>query len=155
MVGHQVHHHAKAALVGLGDEVVGVGQSTVRRVNGAVVSYVVPVILLRRLVEGGQPNRINAQRLHVVEAFGNTAQSPEWPAVRGERPRIDLVDNCRTPPRPRRGQVKDVLSQAFSRYVVYFADDVDLRTIKSARNFSGVRETDVPSIMAMRVVTAA
>ncbi len=84
----------------------GVGDERVERVEGAVlvvdvevVRHVVAVVLLRRRVARVEPDRVDAERLDVIEMGPDAVQvaDPVTGGV-GERPDVHLVDECVLPP---------------------------------------------------------
>ena len=81
-------------------EAVEVGHSPVLRIDGFVVGDVVSEIDLRGRVDRAQPDRVHAQRLHVVEALRDALQVADARAVAIlEAARIDFVDEGVFPPR--------------------------------------------------------
>ena len=68
VIEDQVHHDLDPARVGLGEQLVEVAHRAVARVDLVVVLDVVAVVLLRRLVHGGQPEGAHTQRRQVVQA---------------------------------------------------------------------------------------
>ena len=82
-----------------GDELVEVGQGAEHRVDVLVVGDVVAVVVLRRAVDRGEPDDVDAQRGEVVEPADDAAQVADAVAVGvGERARVDLVDDGAAPP---------------------------------------------------------
>jgi hypothetical protein len=101
VVGHEVDHHAEAAGVCLRQQDIGVRQRAKGRVDVAVVADVVAAVHARRGVERRQPDRVDAELREVVQPGDDPRQVPDTVAVGvREAARIDLVDHCRTPPRP-------------------------------------------------------
>ena len=100
VVGHPVDEHPQAAVVRLGHQRVEVGQRAEDGVDVAVVADVVAVVLHRRPVERRQPEGVDAQPHQVVEMGTDAVEVADPVTVRvGERARIDLVHDRRTPPR--------------------------------------------------------
>ena len=75
VVDDQLGDHAQAALVRLVHEGAEVVQRAVGRVHVLVVGDVVAVVAQRRRVERQQPDRVDAQRLHVVEPLASGRES--------------------------------------------------------------------------------
>ena len=74
VVDHQLGDHLEAAVVGLAHELAEVAQGAVVRVHAPVVGDVVTVVLLRRGVEGQEPDGGDAQVLDVVELVDQSAK---------------------------------------------------------------------------------
>src|SRR5690606_37902358 len=92
----------QAPPVGLGEQVVDVGEGAEQRVDRPVVGDVVAAVGHRRGVERAQPDRVDPQLDQVVEPGGHARQVAHAVAVGvGEAPGIDLVDHGLTRPRPR------------------------------------------------------
>jgi hypothetical protein len=99
VVDHQVHHQLHAAVVDRGQQRVEVGQRAERRLDVLVVADVVAGVVLRRPVDRGQPDDVDAQLGQVVEPAGDAGQVADPVTVRvGEAARVDLVDDCALPP---------------------------------------------------------
>ena len=99
VVGHEIHNEFQAQIMGFIAHPIEVVKSAEPRVNGAVIGHVVPGVMLRRQVEGGQPHRIHAQLLEVGQFFGHTAQVAHPVSVGVlEGARIHLVDHGVPPP---------------------------------------------------------
>ena len=87
-----------------GEQRVEVGERAEERVDVAVVGDVVAGVGLRRHVERGEPDRVDAEFGEVVEVLGDTRQVADAVAVGvGERARVDLVDHGVPPPVARFG----------------------------------------------------
>ena len=74
VVHHQVGDDADAAAVGLLDQLDGVGQVAVLGQDGEEVADVVAAVAQGRLVEGQQPEAVDAEPLEVVELLGEAPQ---------------------------------------------------------------------------------
>jgi hypothetical protein len=95
----EVHHDADAAGVRLAEQLVDVGEGAEHRVDVVVVADVVPVVVLRRPVDRGEPHDPDAESREVVELADDSAEVTYAVAVGvGEAPRIDLVHRRRPPP---------------------------------------------------------
>ncbi len=100
VVDHQVHDEPDAACVETGDQLVQLLQRAEGRVDVAVVADVVAVVVLRRGVQRGQPEHVDAQVAQVVQPLQDAAQVTDAVAVGvREAPRVDLVDDRSGPPR--------------------------------------------------------
>ena len=100
MVDHQIHDDAHAQLVGALDQRVEGCEIAEQRVDVAIVGNVVPVVSLRRAIDGGDPHDIDTQVGQVIEALVNSRQISDPVAVRIlEGTRIHLVEDCVHPPR--------------------------------------------------------
>jgi len=99
VVGHQVEHDADAALAGLGDELVHVGEGAQVRVHAEIVADVIAPVLVRGRHRRRQPDRIHAQPGQVVQA-GDHAGQVAVPIGVGVSPRadVDLVQGGALPP---------------------------------------------------------
>ena len=94
VVDDQLGDDAQPAGVRLLDEAVEVLERTVGGVDVPVVGDVVAVVPQRRRVEGLQPDRVDAERLHVVEPLGEAAEIADPVLVRvQERAHVRLVDD--------------------------------------------------------------
>ena len=82
VVDHEVHDDLHAQPVRLGEQCVHVSESAEHRVDLLVVGDVVAVVVLRGLVDGAEPDDIDAQARQIVEALGDAAQVADSVAVR-------------------------------------------------------------------------
>ena len=75
------------------------GKRAEQRVDVAIVADIISEVRHRRPEEGGQPDRIDAQRRDMAEMPGNPGQIP-YPVAIGirEAARIDLVNDGAAPP---------------------------------------------------------
>ena len=95
---HEVDQDPQAQAVGLLEHPVEVVERAEDRVDVAVVGDVVAIVLHRALEEGRDPDRVHAQRGHVVEPLNDAREVADAVAVGiAEAARVDLVDH-RTPP---------------------------------------------------------
>ncbi len=69
VVDDQFADHSQAALVGLGDETLGIGHGAVVAVHVAVFGNIVAIVPARRRIKRQQPDGVDAQRGNVVELF--------------------------------------------------------------------------------------
>ena len=67
---HEVDHHLEPEPVRLGQQGVEIGERAEQGVDGAVVGDVVAVVLHRRLEEGRDPDRVDAQPLDIAPGGG-------------------------------------------------------------------------------------
>ena len=99
VVDHQVHDDLQAALVGLGQHLVHVGERAEHRVDVLIVGDVIAVVVLRGLEHRGQPQHVHAQTGQIVQARGDALDVAHAVVVRIlEAARIDLVDDRVRPP---------------------------------------------------------
>jgi hypothetical protein len=99
VVHHEVGDHADATLVGLLDEVAHVLDDAVVRVDLEIVGDVVAAVAQRRLVEGQQPDAVDAEPLQVVELLRQPAEVARAVAVAVEEAAdVDLVEDRRLEP---------------------------------------------------------
>ena len=100
VVDHEVHDELHAALVDAREQPVEVRQRAERRLDVLVVGDVVAGVVLRRRVDGGEPEHADPERRQVVEPRGDPGQVPDpVPVGVGEAARVDLVDGGGLPPR--------------------------------------------------------
>ena len=108
---HLVDDDPDAALVGFLKQPVEVFQGTEQWIDFAVVAHVVAEILHRRLEEGRNPDRVDTERLNVVETAGDAPQIARTVTVAIlETARIDLVDDGVAPP-VAHGRIPSVLTR--------------------------------------------
>ena len=99
MVHHHVHQHADVALVSLGDQAVEVGHGAVLGIDGFVVRNVVAEVNLRRGVDGGQPDGIDAEVFKVVEVRDDAFEIADAVVVGvREASWVNLVEDGVAPP---------------------------------------------------------
>jgi hypothetical protein len=99
VVDDEVHHELDPALVHGREQRVEVGQRAERRVDVLVVADVVARVVLRRRVDGREPDDVHAELGQVVEPPGDPRQVADPVAVRvREAARVDLVDDRALPP---------------------------------------------------------
>src|ERR1700758_4928394 len=68
-------------------------------IDRAIIGNVIPEVTHRRFIKRRDPDRINAQRLEVIELGIDTGKiTRSIPVTVKKAPRIDLVDNCSSPP---------------------------------------------------------
>ena len=67
MIQHKVHNDPDAVLFCLIDQLIHVLQCSEHRVDILVVGYVITVVILRRLIDRRQPDRIYAQSFQIIE----------------------------------------------------------------------------------------
>jgi len=96
---HLVDHHLQAQRMRLGQQAVEVGQGAEQRVHIAVIGDVVAEVGHRRGEERGDPDRVHAQRGHVVQPVDDAGQVAHPVAVGiEEAARVDLIDDGAAPP---------------------------------------------------------
>ena len=99
VVDDEVHDQLHPALVHGREQGVEVRERAERRVDVAVVGDVVAGVVLRRRVDGGEPEHVDAERGEVVEVREDAAQVADPVAVGvREAARPDLVDDGALPP---------------------------------------------------------
>jgi len=96
---HLVDHHLQAKTMRLGQQTVEIGQGAEQRVHRAVVGDVVAEVGHRRLEKRRDPDRIDAQACHVIEAIDDAGQVADAVAIGiDEAARVDLVNRRAAPP---------------------------------------------------------
>ena len=61
VIDHQIHHDLQTALVGLGQQLVHIIERAEQRVDILVVRDVIAVVVLRGLIDRGEPQHIHAK----------------------------------------------------------------------------------------------
>ena len=99
VVDHQIHDDLQAALVGLGQHLVHIGERAEHRIDVLIVGDVIAVVVLRGLEHRGQPQHVHAQTGQIVQTGGDALDVAHAVVVRVlEAARIDLVDDRVRPP---------------------------------------------------------
>ena len=118
VIRHQIDNHANPAAMRRRDQPIERRQIAELRMDAAVVADVVAPVVERRRVDRVQPDRVDADRLEIVEMRGDAVEVADAVAVRiGERARIDLVEDGASPPiyrvlrKPRRWIPPQILPQ--------------------------------------------
>ena len=94
-----VDQHLQAERMGAVEQPVEIGERAEQRIDRDVVGHVIAEIGLRRAEERAEPDRVGAERGHVVELRGHARQVADAVAVAVEEAaRIDLVDDGAAPP---------------------------------------------------------
>src|SRR5713226_9309137 len=108
VIRDEVTQHLEPQLVGARDELVEVREGAVLRVDVVIVGDVVAMVLLRRGIEGREPDRVDAQAFQVVEPRGDARQVADAVVVGvGKAADVDLVKDRASPPGTRhRRQLK-------------------------------------------------
>jgi len=99
VVEDEIKHNLDAGPVGLFDEAIEVFHRTEFGVDAAVVGDVVAEVDIGRGVDGGEPERVDAEISEVAEFFGDAVQVAD--AAGGgvvEGARVDLIDDAVAPP---------------------------------------------------------
>src|SRR5579864_310170 len=119
MVGHKVQDDLKIALVRLFKQRIQVRQGSEERVGIGVIANIVAKIGHRRRIDRGEPERVNAEPLQVVQFAGDPRQVSYPIAIAIEKTAwVDLINHARLPPGARlRHALMFPLSQVMS--VVY------------------------------------
>jgi hypothetical protein len=103
VVDHQVRDHAHAAVVGRADQFDDVAERAQPRVDAVEVGDVVAVVLVRRRVEGHQPDARDTQPVQVVDLLDQAAEVAAAVAVAvGVGLDVQAVDDGVLPPQVRR-----------------------------------------------------
>jgi hypothetical protein len=99
VIEHQIEHHAHAALVRLIQKDFEFFQSPVFRIHAGVIRDVIANVKLRRGEVRRQPQRIDAERLQVIQLRDDALEiaNPVAVAIR-KAARIDLVKHGGLPP---------------------------------------------------------
>ncbi len=99
VVGDDVDDRADAEGEGLGDQCLGFGQRSERRVDGAVVGDVVTAVEERRGVPRVVPDGVDAEVAEVAEASAHAGKVADPVAVGvGEAAHVELIDDGVAPP---------------------------------------------------------
>ncbi|MPM61791.1 hypothetical protein SDC9_108651 [bioreactor metagenome] len=99
VVYHQIHHHFDIAFVGFRDEMLHLLHRAEFVKNGFVIGNVIPVVVVRRLVDRRKPDGPDPQILQIIQFFGHTGDIANTVAVAvPEAPRIDLINDNLLPP---------------------------------------------------------
>lgn len=101
VVDHEIHDETHAPAVESLDERIEVREAAEFLHDVLVVADVVAVVLVRRAVDGVEPDYIDAERSDVIDLFEYAAQIADAVAVRIlEAPGIYLIDDTFFPPCP-------------------------------------------------------
>ena len=99
VVDHQIHQDPDAALMRLGQQLVKILHGAELVHDGPVVGDVVAVVVVRRAVDGVEPDHVGAQPLNVVKPLNDTAQIADPVAVGVHKGTgIDLINDRFFPP---------------------------------------------------------
>jgi hypothetical protein len=99
VVGDQVHEYAQPSGVGVGHQLVELGESSEARVDVAVLGHVIAVVEVGRRIERGDPEGVDPEALEVGKARPEAGQVTQSVAVAvGEAAQVDLVEDRSTPP---------------------------------------------------------
>ncbi|BFO20537.1 hypothetical protein SHKM778_69250 [Streptomyces sp. KM77-8] len=99
MVGDDVQQHPDAEPPGGGDQQVELGEVAEDRVDAGVVGDVVAVVVLRRGVEGAQPDPVHPELLQIRQPGPDTGKIADAVAGAVEKAAdVDLIDHRVAPP---------------------------------------------------------
>ena len=98
VVGHDVEDYAQPERMRACDEGVDVVHRAEDGVDVPVVLDVVSGVALRTSVEGAEPDGVDAEARQMVQPGDRPGDVADGPARRGERARVDLVDDGVSPP---------------------------------------------------------
>ena len=99
MVRHEVEDDLEPPGVGLGDQLVQIGEAAEERVDAAIIGDVVAVIGHGRRIDRRDPDGVDAEPSEVIEAARDAGEIADTVAVGVlERARIDLIDGPPLPP---------------------------------------------------------
>src|SRR6201988_504040 len=85
-------------------------------IDRAIIGNVIPEVTHRRFIKRRDPDRINAQRPEVIELGIDTGNiTGSVPVTVKKSPRIDLVDDCSSPPFALHGLVGSAKTGAVNR----------------------------------------
>ena len=99
-----VDHHQQAQRMRPRHQRVEIRKRAEARIDRAVILDIIAAVAHRRQEEGRQPDRVHAQRSHVVQFAGDPAQvSLPGPVAVAKGPGIDLVDDGVAGPGPAPG----------------------------------------------------
>ena len=94
VVDHQLGDDAQAALVGLAQKLLEVGQVAVNRIDAAIIRNVITLVAQRRRIKRQQPDRGNAEVLQIIQLRGQPAKIADAVGVAvAERAHVRLVDD--------------------------------------------------------------
>jgi hypothetical protein len=99
VVGHQVEDQLHVACVRCRQQPVEILQRAKKRVDRAVVGYVITKVVHRRRVDRREPDRADIQTFDIIQTLQNAWQVANAVAVavlKGAR--IDLIDDGSLPP---------------------------------------------------------
>ena len=99
VVHHQIHHQLDPTLMQPDQQLLPVGQGAEVIHDRPVVADIVPVVVVGRLVDGRQPDDVDAEILQIVELADDPAQVADAVAVAvAKAARVDLVNDAFFPP---------------------------------------------------------
>ncbi len=99
MVDHQIHHQLHPQLMYLQKQGVKILHGSKFRHNCLIVTDIVPIIIIRRLIDRRQPDHIHSQLLQVAQSLPDSVQIPDpVPIAVLKASGIDLIHQAVLPP---------------------------------------------------------
>ena len=99
MVHHQIHDQPHIAPVHLGQQLFKILHGTEFRHYLVVITYIVAIVVIGRIVDGGQPQSIHAQLFQIIQFADDSLQIPDSvPVAVAEAPGVNLVEYRLFPP---------------------------------------------------------
>ena len=106
VVHNQIHNDLQAALVRFGKQLIHIFHRAEQRVDILIVGDIVAVIVLRGLVDGGEPQHIHAKTCKIVKTTGDALDVANAVAIGIlEGTRVNLIDHRIGPPWVRCGAI--------------------------------------------------
>ena len=100
VIDHQIHHDFEPTLMRFGQQLVHIVERAEQRVDVLIVRDVIAVVVLRGLIDRGEPQHIHAKISKVIKTRRDALKIAESIAVRVlERTRVNLIDHRVGPPR--------------------------------------------------------
>lgn len=99
MVQNQVEDDMDAAFVGFSEQAVKILQVPEFGIDGVVIRNIIAEVDIRRRINGGEPNAVDAELPQVVEVLDDACQITDTVRItvlKGTR--VNLVDNAIFPP---------------------------------------------------------
>ena len=120
VVYDKIHDELHSALMYLGKESVEILHCSEFTHDSLIVSYVIAVVIIRRIIDGAAPDGVNSERFEVVKLFDYTAEVAYSVAVRIlERSRIYLIKDRLFPPLMLNGNVSRIGNIRFTVEHIY------------------------------------
>ena len=99
MVYHQIHHNLNPQLMGTPEHSVIVLHCSEFCHDRLIITDIVPIVIIRRLVNRRQPYDINPQLLQIIQLSCNSIQiSDSVPVAVTETSGVNLIYNTFLPP---------------------------------------------------------
>ena len=99
VIGHEIDQHPQAVVVGAGNEHVRLLERAKVRMDIAVIADVITAVGHRGRIPRADPDRVDAEAGEIGQPIDDAEDVPSAIAVViGERPRVDLINDCAAPP---------------------------------------------------------